>query len=359
MRRWTPILVLLTITGLVIGTLVFLYQRSQVPDVVFETEPPERRSIVQKTVATGAIVPRNEVAVKPRVSGVIQSVPVEPGQRVQAGALIAEIRVIPDSVSLNQATTSLRTADINLSDAKRAIERDRALFAQKALSAVELQQSELTLSLRQQERKAAADNLRLIREGAASGQDANTRVRATIGGMILDVPVKVGESVIESNTFNEGTTVAVVADMSDLIFQGQIDESEVGRINEGMPLRITVGALENQTVQGTLEYISPKGVLEQGAVQFEIRASLTPPEGVFIRAGVSANADIVLAQREDVLSIREAVLQFDDEGPFVEVETAPQTFEPRRLEVGLSDGIHIEVLSGVDVETRIKKPQGG
>ncbi|MFT4979678.1 MAG: HlyD family secretion protein [Myxococcota bacterium] len=359
MRRWIAPLLVIGALLLFVGTVVFLYQRARVPEVVYLTEPPATADIVKKTVASGAIVPRDEVAVKPRVSGVIQSIAVVPGAIVKAGDLIAVIGVIPDSMSLNNATSSLRRAEISVADARRAHTRDRALAEQNVLSTVALQQSEVTLQLREQERQAAVDTLRLIREGAArGGSDVNTQVRATIGGMVLDVPVKVGQSVIESNTFNEGTTVGIIADMGDLIFQGTLDESEVGRVKEGMPLRITVGALEDERFEGTLEYISPKGVVDQGAVQFEIRAAVRPPEGRFIRAGVSATADIVLDTRTGVLAIKESLLQFDKEGPFVEVEVAPQVFEVRRVEVGLSDGIHIEVLGGVVAGDAIKGREG-
>jgi len=355
MRRWTVPLAISLALALLVGTTAFLFQRAQAPEVTYQTTAPFAADIVKKTVASGAIVPRDEIAVKPRVSGVIQTLHAEPGQRVEAGDLVADIGVIPDSMSLNNAQARLRATDISLSDAKRAHARDKALYDQSALSATALQQSEVTLRLREQERQAAADTLRLIREGAArGGADVNTQVRATIGGMLLDVPVKVGQSVIESNTFNEGTTVAVIADMGDLIFQGTLDESEVGRVREGMPLRITVGALEDEQFSGTLEYISPKGVLDQGAVQFEIRAAVTPPEGRFIRAGVSATADIVLESREGVLAIKESLLQFDEEGPYVEVEAAPQVFEVRRVEVGLSDGINIEVTGGLDDGDAVK-----
>ena len=360
MRRWLAPLLIIAALALFVGTTAYLYQRAQAPEVTYKTEQPTTTDITKKTVASGAIVPRNEVAVKPRVSGVVKVLHVEPGAVVSAGDLLAEISVIPDSMTLNNATASLRSVSISLSDAERAYARDKSLFDQGALSAAALQQSEVALQLRQQERQAAADTLRLIREGAArGGADVNTQVRATIGGMVLDVPVKVGQSVIESNTFNEGTTVGVIADMGDLIFQGTLDESEVGRVREGMPLRITVGALEDEIFDGTLEYIAPKGVLDQGAVQFEIRAALRPPEGRFIRAGVSATADIVLDQREGVLAIKESLLKFDEEGPYVEVETAEQVFELRRVEVGLSDGIHVEVLGGVTAADKLKGREQG
>jgi HlyD family secretion protein len=182
-------------------------------------------------------------------------------------------------------------------------------------------------------------------------------VTSTVDGMVIDVPVKLGVSVTESNNFNPGTTIASVADMGDMIFQGKVDESEVGKVKEGMKLKIKIGAIENQEFDGDLEYIAPKGVQAEGAIQFEIKASIVPREGVFIRAGYSANADIVLERRDKVLAVREALLQFEDEKPYVEVETAPQIFERRDVKVGLSDGLNIEILGGIDKDAKIKKPQ--
>ncbi|MFT5686074.1 MAG: HlyD family secretion protein [Myxococcota bacterium] len=358
MKKLLPVLVVFGVLIAFIATLAFLYERSQVPDVIFETETAFITDIVEKTVATGSIVPRNEVAIKPRVSGVIESVAVEPGDAVVAGDLIATVAIIPNSLALNNARSALSSAKISLEDARTAMARIQALSGDGAVSSAELQRVEVAFALRQQEHRAASDNLRLIREGAASGgRDVNTEVRATVGGMVLTVPVKLGESVIESNTFNEGTTIAAIADMDDLIFQGAVDESEVGRIQEGMPLNITIGAFKDRTFAGTLEYIAPKGELNEGAVQFEIRAALSAPEGVFVRAGVSANADIVLESRTAVLSVREAVLQFEDEQIYVEVEGAQQVFTRQDITVGLSDGINIEVLGGLSESEQIKKPQ--
>jgi HlyD family secretion protein len=358
MKKLLPVLVVFGVLIAFIATLVFLYERSRVPDVVFETETAFTTDIIEKTVATGSIVPRNEVAIKPRVSGVIEAVHVEPGDSVSAGDLIATVAIIPNSLALNNARSALASAKIALEDARTVLDRARSLSGEGAVSSAELQRAQLEFALRQQEQRAASDNLRLIQEGAASGgRDVNTEVRATVGGMVLSVPVKVGESVIESNTFNEGTTIAAVADMDDLIFQGAVDESEVGRIEEGMPLNITIGAFEGKTFPGSLEYIAPKGELNEGAVQFEIRAALSAPEGVFVRAGVSANADIVLESRQGVLSVREAVLQFEGAQVYVELESAPQVFARRDISVGLSDGINIEVLDGLAESDRIKTPQ--
>ncbi|MCB9744802.1 MAG: efflux RND transporter periplasmic adaptor subunit [Alphaproteobacteria bacterium] len=359
MRRILPLLIVLGVLGAFGGTLWFLWDKSREKPEVFETAQATVTDIVRKTVATGAIVPRNEVALKPKVSGIIASLAVEPGQTVKAGDLIAEIRITPNSAQLASAQSQVAQAEISLKDAEARLQRSEQLFEQGALSTAALDQDRLAYSLRQQELAAAQTNLRIVREGAATrSATAATLVRSTVEGMILDVPVKIGESVIEANTFNAGTTIATVANMGDMIFQGKVDESEVGRIAEGMPLAITIGALEDLRFDGTLEYIAPKGVLDRGAVQFEIRAAVALKEDVFVRAGVSANADIVLDRRDQVLAIKESLLQFDEGAPFVEVEVGEQAFERREVELGLSDGIHVEVLGGVTPEDKLKQPKG-
>ncbi len=359
MKRVAWIIVALTLLGVFGYTLVFLWSKSQTPPTVYETEEPVHTDIVKKTVATGAIIPRQEVEIKPRVSGVIEELAVEPGAAIKRGDLIARIEIVPDVVTVNRAESELAAAKISFGNAQRELERHQRLFEKKVLSETELAQRRLEFELRQQELAAAASNLQLIKEGASrnSGKVSN-EVRSTVDGMVLEVPVRVGESVIESNTFNAGTTIAFVANMGDMIFEGNVDESEVGKIKEGMALDIQIGAIEGQTFAGTLEYISPKGVEEEGAIQFEIRAAIAPHEGTFIRAGYSANADIVLDRREGVLAVRESLLQFEDGKPYVEVQTSNQRFEKRFLDVGLSDGIHIEVKNGIETDARLKQITG-
>ncbi|NCG20837.1 MAG: efflux RND transporter periplasmic adaptor subunit [Rhodobacterales bacterium] len=355
MRRILPILAGIGALITFMMTLGFLFWKSQEPPEVFETEQPFTSDIILKTVATGAIVPRNEVAIKSRVSGVVQTIDVDPGDLAEAGDLITRIQIIPDMLSLNNAQSSVQSAKIELDDATQKLERGRDLHGRGAISQAELDRIVLDHNLNNQQHRTAVDNLQLVKEGFSRRTgNVSTQVRSTVSGMILSVEVKTGQSIVESNTFNEGTTIALVADMSDMIFEGNIDESEVGKIKEGMDLDITVGAMEGQRFPGVLEYISPKGVVADGAVQFEIRARIEPGEGVFIRAGSSANADIVLDRRDQVLSVREAVLQFDDGDAYVEIETREQVFERRDVEVGLSDGINIEILEGVDDTVRLK-----
>jgi HlyD family secretion protein len=280
---------------------------------------------------------------------------VEPGQIIKAGQLVAKIKIIPNIVSVNQAETSLESARISFEDAKRELDRQEKLFDQRVISEQEYRRFVLDYNLKKESMQAAENNLQLVREGASrkKGQVSNL-IYSPVSGMLLDVPVKVGTSVIERNNFNEGTTIASVADMKSLIFEGKIDESEVGKIQEGMDLNLTIGAMETKTFPAKLEYIAPKGETEEGAVKFQIRAKVLLDEGDFIRAGYSANADIVLAKKDDVLAIKESLLQFKKDSVFVEVETKPQLFEKRLIKTGISDGINIEVLSGLNKEDKVK-----
>jgi HlyD family secretion protein len=358
MKRIIPIVIGLGILFAFAWTLWFLYKKSQDTPVVYRTERPFTADLIKKTVATGELIPRREVEIKPRVSGVIKHLAVEPGDKIETGDLIAEIQIIPDVLSLNRAESSVKAAQIGFENARRERDRYKGLFEQNIVPEAEYQRYVLDYELKRQELDSARSDLQLVKEGAskASGKISN-EVRSTVAGMVLDVPVKLGESVIESNTFNAGTTIAFIADMNDMIFEGKVDESEVGKIAVGMPLVIKIGAIEERTFKGELEYISPKGVEEEGAIQFEIRAALLDNNDVFIRAGYSANADIVLDRRDQALAIREALLQFDaDQKPYVEVATGPQEFERRDIEVGLSDGINIEIRSGLTAETEVKHP---
>ncbi|MEY4546681.1 MAG: hypothetical protein RL685_2876 [Pseudomonadota bacterium] len=356
-RRILPWLLSITILGAFAWTLVFLYQKSKEEPQVFKTASAERRSIVQKTVAAGAIVPRREVSIKPRVSGIVQRLAVVPGQLIRGGDVIAEIKIVPNVVNLNTAEGRLASAEISVKTRKREYQRLRELKLQNLVAEADFNRSELEYQLAEQELSAAGNNLQLIKEGAirGSGKVSNV-VTSTVAGMVIDVPVKTGGSVIESNNFNEGTTIASVADMKDMIFQGFVDESEVGRLVEGMTASIAIGALIGQKFEGKLEYISPKGATREGTIEFEVRAALLIPPGSFVRANYSANADIILARRDSVLAINERLLQFESGRPYVEVQSAPQRYERRALKLGLSDGITVEVLEGLTLEDRIKVP---
>lgn len=356
MKRFFRIFLLLVIGGLFLYTLYYLYQKSRKEPEVYTTDKAFYTDIINKSVATGSIVPREEVAIKPQVSGIIKELYVEAGNSVKFNEQIARIQVIPDMVSLNNAENRLSIAQLSYDNAELDYKRNKALFENNVISRSEYQGFELSYKNAMQELNAARDNLEIVREGASkkAGSAALNIVKATIPGMVLDVPVKVGNQVIESNTFNEGTTIASVADMNDMIFEGKIDESEVGKIKEGMDILLTVGAIENKKFNAVLEYIAPKGVEENGAIQFLIRARVKLEDSDFIRAGYSANADIVLAKRDSVMAIRESLVQYENGQPFVEVATGPQMFERRNVKLGLSDGINVEVLEGVEESTAIK-----
>ncbi len=344
----------------IIGTLGFLgfyvFTKSEKTATVFETDSAFVTSIERKTVASGAINPRKEVAIKSQVSGVVETLYVEAGDVVQAGQLIAKIRIIPNVVALNNAEDQLKTATINYNNAKQELDRRKKLFIEKVISEVDYNQQLLTYNLSKQQVEAAENNLELVKEGASkkSGSASNL-VRATVAGMILDVPVKEGNFVIESNTFNDGTTIASIADMKEMIFEGKVDEAEVGKLTVGMPLQLQIGALDTTKFNAKLEYISPKGVEEEGAIQFQVRASVELRNDKFLRAGYSANADIVLETKKDVLAIKESNLIFEEDKIYVEVHKGEQQFEKQEIETGISDGINIEVLKGLTAESRVKK----
>ncbi len=358
MKRILKYILLLGVAFLFLWTLWFLYQKSVAKPEVFLIEKPVKGSIVKKTIANGAIEPRQEVAVKPVVSGVIREVFIEAGDVVKQGDKLATIQIVPDMLSLNQAENRVRSSEIALSSAQLDFDRNKPLSVKGVISAAEMQVFDIALRNAKQEKEAAEDALQLVRDGISRSSKGatNTIVRSPINGMVLDVPVKVGTSVIERNNFNEGTTIASVADMQDLIFKGKVDESEIGKVNTGMEVILTIGAIDKETFPAKLEYIAPKGVDEEGAIKFEVRAAVTPKEGSFIRANYSANADIVLDRRDSVMTIPERLVQFNAAGDsaFVEVQTTPQVFEKRAIKTGLSDGINIEVVSGIEMSSELK-----
>ena len=356
MKKVFTILLVLVLVSVFGGTLWYLWRKAQKPVVAYGTDTPTITDIIKKTVATGSVIPRKEVTVKPQVSGIIESIRVEPGQTVKRGDLLAGIRVVPNTAALAAAGSRVLQATFRSDDAAREYTRLQRLAADGIVSDKEFRQATLAKDTATEELAAAKDNLEVIRSGVASrsGSVGNTRVVATIDGTVLDVPVKEGASVIETNTFNDGTTIAILADMSELIFEGKVDESEVGKLKTGMAIVLTIGALEPAKFDAILEYIAPKGVDENGAIQFKIRAAVKQQADVMIRANYSANADIVLERRDQVLAVQEARLQFEGDNAFVEVESAPQRFERREVKTGLSDGVMIEILDGLKKDDKIK-----
>jgi HlyD family secretion protein len=338
--------------------MFYLYQKSKKKPVVYEVKSPFVSNIVKKTVATGSVVPRKEILIKPQVSGIIEELYILAGKQVNKGDLIARVKIIPNMVELNNAESRLNKAKINFEDAKTVYERQKKVYEQGVIPMAEFQQYKLTYMNAMEEQETAESNLQLIKEGVSKKQGGvtNTLIRSTIQGMVLDVPVEVGNSVIEANNFNEGTTIASVADMGEMIFKGKVDETEVGKLKLGMPLILSIGAIEDEKFDAALEYIAPKGKEENGAIQFEIKANVKLKENNFIRAGYSANADIVLDRRDSVMVIPESLIQFEKSGDsaFVEIEKQPQVFDKRYIKTGLSDGVNIEIKEGITKDDKIK-----
>lgn len=387
---------------------VYFYQQNAKNPVVYDTNKPEITDIIKKTVATGSIKPRREVLIKPQVSGVVDELYVEAGEIVQKGQKIAKIKLIPSQISINNAQSQVELSRIRYDEAQRELKRQQEVFGKKLdvesarsnyenaekeevrnrqlfeegvvseldynrfkrdmevskaayenaqlLAGNTLQQFEASVDIAKQEMNAAINNLQLLKEGASkNSRQVNNIVISTVAGMVLDVPIEEGSSVIERNNFNEGTSIAIVADMTSLIFEGKVDESDVGKLKEGMPLELTIGAIENEKFEATLEFISPKGIEEEGTVKFEVRAAIKPTEGIFLRAGYSANGDIILDKREQVIALQERDVIFSNDSTFIEVAVGDQEFEKREIKTGLSDGLKIEVLSsGIDTTTQVK-----
>ena len=394
-----------------LGLGYYFYKQSKKDPVVYDSTLPTRKNIIKKSVATGSIKPRKEVQIKPQVSGIVEQLFVEAGDKVDKGQRIARIKLIPSPVNINNAESGVELAKIrrdeatrelerqqnifdnnldiqatrsNFQNAKREEERSRRLFDDGIISEQEynltaldlsvrkaelenakilaennLKQFKADLEIREQELEAAITNLQLLREGASRkyGQISNTVV-STVNGMVLDIPVEEGSSVIERNNFNEGTSIAIVADMKSLIFEGKVDESEVGKLKEGMSLELTVGAIEKDTFEAILEHIAPQGIIEEGTVKFEIKAAITPNHKTFLRAGYSASGDIILDRKDQVLAIEERDVIFSGDTTFVEVVVGEQEFEKKTVLLGISDGINIEVVDGLTEETKIKVQKG-
>lgn len=362
MKKYVKI-ALLVIVGLIfLSTFVFLYQKSKPKTTKYDTLKVEVTDLEKNTVATGKIEPRDEILIKPQISGIIDEVYKEAGQSIKKNEVIAKVKVIPELGQLNSAESRVRLAEISAKQGETDFARMKKLFEDKLISSEEYEKSEVAVKQSREELQTAKDNLEIVKEGITknSASFSSTLIRSTIDGLILDVPVKAGNSVIMSNTFNDGTTIATVANMNDLIFRGNIDETEVGRIQEGMPVKITLGALQNMEFDAKLEYISPKGVEENGANQFEIKAAITVPDSIMIRSGYSANAEIALAHASKVLAIPESAVEFKDDSTFVYVLTdsvPEQKFTRRIITTGMSDGIKIEVKNGLNANDIVRGAQ--
>ena len=354
-----PPALLVVVAAIFIFTFVFLYQKSKPKITVYDTVTPTVADLEKTTVATGKVEPRDEILIKPQISGIIDELYKEAGQTIRKGEVIAKVKVIPELGTLNSAESRVRLAELNAKQGETDFARIEKLFEDKLISREEYEKAEVSVKQVREELQTAKDNLEIVKEGItkSSASFSSTLIRSTIDGLILDVPVKAGNSVIMSNTFNDGTTIATVANMNDLIFRGKIDETEVGRVHEGMPVKLTIGALQNLSFDATLEYISPKGVEENGANQFEIKAAIQVPDTVMIRSGYSANAEIVLERAQKALTLPESTIEFSGDSTFVYVMTdsvPAQKFERKEVKVGMSDGIKIVIKDGVDGKAKVR-----
>ena len=354
-------IILFVILGLIVlGTFYFLYQKSQPKKIVYEIVAPETGDIENTSVATGKVSPRDEILIKPQISGIVSEVLKEAGDFVKVGDIIATVKVVPDVSQLNSAESRVSVAQINLNQIKTEHDRQKELFSKGVIAKEEMDKSDADYKKAQEELENSKDNLDIIKTGISkkTAQYSNTQIRSTITGMILDVPIKAGNSVIQANTFNDGTTIASVANMNDMIFIGKIDETEVGRVHAGMPIKLSIGAIENQKFDAKLEYIAPKGVEENGAILFEIKAAASIPDTVMVRAGYSANAEIVLAKAEKVLTIPESTVTFSNDSAYVyllkDSTNHVQVFEKKNIKLGLSNGIKVEVKSGLENNNRVR-----
>ena len=362
MRKYSKLIAAVVVALIFIGTFVFLWQKSQAKPVEYSEFTPKLMDIQKTTVITGTIEPRNEVNVKPQISGIITEICKQAGDHVQAGEVIAKVKVIPDMSQLSSAESRVRLAAINLRQAKTDYQREQNLYGQKLVSADEYDKVRQALRQAQEEAAAAEDALEVVRDGVSrsNANASSTLVRSTVSGVILDIPVKVGNSVILSNTFNDGTTIASVANMNDLIFKGNIDETEVGRMVVGMPMKITIGALQDLKFDALLEYISPKAVQNNGANQFEVKAAVKLVQGGKIRSGYSANAEIVLDRVNHVISVPESAIEFSGDSTFVYIvkgEADKKVYDRRQVKTGLSDGVNIEIKSGLKLADKVRGPQ--
>lgn len=362
MKRYFKFVVAALVLLVFVATFVFLWMKSQPVPEEYEVFTAKSMDLRKTTVVTGKIEPRNEVNVKPQISGIITDLYKEAGDRVEAGEVIAKVKVIPDMAQLSAAQARVRLAEVNVKQARVDYGREKTLYDKGLVAAEEYEKSKQTYDQAQEELEAANDNLQVVRYGvsARNAGESSTLIRATISGLVLDIPVKVGNTVILSNTFNDGTTIATVANMADLIFRGNIDEIDVGRLVAGMPMKITVGAMHDMRLQASLEYISPKAVETNGANQFEIKAAVKVTDDNLIRSGYSANAEIVLAEAKGVLAVPESAIEFEGNDTYLYVVKGSgdnMQYERRKVETGLSDGLHIEVKKGLKAGEKVRGPK--
>lgn len=348
--------IIILILGFLFAIAYFVRTNSK-SAIEYDTTSAFTSSIQKTSVVTGTVIPEDEVEIKPQLNGIIQQILVEEGDIVENGDLIAVIKVVPDERSVYSAQSQVNAARLNVANAEKQISRAQELYSKQIISQQEFEDLELSFNTAKENLKAAENDLEIIRKGSVSGSStANTNIRATVSGTILEIPVKLGDQVIAANNFNAGTSVAIIADLNKMIFEGKVDEAEVGGLQIGQDIKVSMAAIPNKEFEAKLKFVAPKGTEEGGAVQFKIEADLTLDEDSFVRAGYSANGSLVVDNREDILVIYESLLQFDrrTQQPYVEVETSDQNFERKDIQIGLSDGIIVEILSGIEITDKIK-----
>ncbi len=349
-------IILIVVVIIFIAVLLWLGSKNKQSIVTYDTETAFKTTIVKKTVATGKVIPLEEIEIKPQITGIIDKIYLEEGAKVKRGDLIATVRVVPNEQSLLSAKGRVDNTKIRVNNAKIQYERSKSLFDKGVLAQQDYENTKLTYDQAKQDLVNAENDYKIIESGSSGVGVANTDIRAQMSGTILEIPVKEGDQVIQSNNFNAGTTIASIADMSKMIFEGKVDESEVSKLQTGTDIEVALGAIEKKKFPAKLNFIAPKGTEEGGAVQFTIKANITLDNDYFVRANYSANADIVLEKKDSVLSIKEALLRFDrqTEKPYVEVQVEEGKFEKRELELGVSDGVNIQVLEGITAEDKLK-----
>jgi len=357
MKKIVKYILIAVVILLALWAALFFIKTNSKSSTEYETKKPFIATIEKKSVATGKVVPEEEVEIKPQISGIIDKIYLEEGVEVKSGDLIARIKVVPNEQSMNGARGRVKNSELNLSNAKLEYERNKKLFDKGVIASQDFNTIELRYNQAKQELSNAQSDYQIIRKGSAGGSSsANTNIRATVSGTILEIPVEEGDQVIQSNNFNDGTTIASIADLKKMIFEGKVDEAEVGKLKVGMPLKVSLGAIDGKKFDAKLRFIAPKGVEETGAVQFKIEGEVTIDDSFMIRAGYSANASLVLESKKDILVIPEAFLQFDRKTnkPYVEVSTGEQQFERKDIEIGISDGVNVEIVSGLTENDEVK-----
>ena len=359
MKKYFKYLIGVLILLVFFGTFFYLWKKSRPKEIKYEENTAEVMDIRRTAVITGSIEPRDEVNIKPQVSGIVSEIMKQAGDQIREGEIIAKVKVIPEMGQLSAAQSRVRIAGINLEQAQTNYDREKALFDKKLVSAEEFDQVRQSLDQAKEEKDAADESLEVIRDGVSrrNATASSTLIRSTITGLILDVPVKVGNSVIQSNTFNDGTTIATIADMNDLIFRGSLDETEVGKVKEGTPMQITIGALQDVTMNAVLEYIAPKAVKQNGANQFEIKAAVSLLDNVTVRSGYSANAEIILEHADSVVAVPEGAIAFEGDSTFVYLVKDDGKYERHHVTTGLSDGVRIEIKEGLREGEKVRGNQ--